>query len=207
MEATSELLKQYGGYGEVPEEEFGKADSLLAPNPNYCELIDNLSCHGGVTFTSGCHKATKEVWEKWRQKMLERKAEIEEFPFGDSANAWREDGHLVDDYKAWVADREASSICHLAEPGEPEVTWIGFDCAHAGDLSPKMEADMERIYAAKGETRFKPPHSYLPKDTYKTIEYVQGECRELAKQLKEIDDGNQVPQGLRGDRPEQPKRD
>lgn len=27
-------------------------------------------------------------------------------------------------------------MCHVPEPGEAEVCWLGFDCAHAGDLVP-----------------------------------------------------------------------
>lgn len=47
---------------------------------------------------------------------------------------------------------------------------IGFDCSHAGDLSPKMSSD---ILAYLG-------------DTYKDIEFVKAECRSLAKQLFEL---------------------
>jgi hypothetical protein len=35
---------------------------------------------------------------------------------------------------------EGETICHMAAPGEPEpLWWLGFDCAHAGDLSPAYE--------------------------------------------------------------------
>lgn len=44
--------------------------------------------------------------------------------------------------------------------------WIvGFDCAHAGDLSPGIETISEG-------------------STYKDIEYVKAECENLAKQVK-----------------------
>lgn len=37
-------------------------------------------------------------------------------------------------------------ICHVPEPGEPDnLWWLGFDCAHAGDLSPDMVKHQEII--------------------------------------------------------------
>ena len=45
--------------------------------------------------------------------------------------------------------------------------WIGFDCAHAGDLSPGY------------------PNNFGD-ETYKNIDYVEGECCNLAKQLAAI---------------------
>lgn len=44
--------------------------------------------------------------------------------------------------------------------------WFGFDCAHAGDLSPETE----KWY----------------KGTYRTLEYVVAECQSLAVQLVKI---------------------
>lgn len=47
--------------------------------------------------------------------------------------------------------------------------WIGFDCAHAGDLSPKEYASG---YAADG--------------VYRNIEYVRSQCQSLARQLSAV---------------------
>jgi len=53
-------------------------------------------------------------------------------------------------------------ICHVARPGEPEnVFWVGFDCAHAGDLVPGLRLRSTR-------------------DTYRTLAYVQDQLRGLA---------------------------
>jgi hypothetical protein len=72
---------------------------------------------------------------------------------------------------------ESHRICHLVEPGENDrVWWLGFDTAHAGDLSPRT-IDLYR------------DHGYFDKMhdeygyTYKTIEYVEAECAKLAAQL------------------------
>lgn len=68
-------------------------------------------------------------------------------------------------------------ICHIPAPGEPDdVWWFGFDCGHAFDLCPAMEAryreEMERAWLPGGlQTR------------YCDLSYVQQECAELAKQL------------------------
>lgn len=50
--------------------------------------------------------------------------------------------------------------------GEPDAHWwIGFDCAHAGDLSPEYDR------YSTGD------------DVYRDAEYVEAECRSLAKQI------------------------
>jgi hypothetical protein len=75
---------------------------------------------------------------------------------------------------------EAHSICHVVEPGEDDrVWWLGFDCAHCGDLMPGTAGLVGTI----------------PGDTYKNVEYVETEVRRLARQLKEVEDGTSGPGG------------
>jgi hypothetical protein len=69
---------------------------------------------------------------------------------------------------------EARTICHVPGPGEPDrVWWLGFDCGHAWDLMPGMDAHLKRSsgvsYGDLGET-------------YKTAAYVKAECARLAGQ-------------------------
>ena len=45
---------------------------------------------------------------------------------------------------------------------------LGFDCGHAGDLVPSVK-------------------SFYEKEVYRNIEYVTNECKNLAKQLKELE--------------------
>lgn len=60
-------------------------------------------------------------------------------------------------------------ICHVPAPGEPDnVWWLGFDCAHSGDLSPGYS------------TR-------LSFESYKAEEYVRTEVEALAKQARELE--------------------
>lgn len=62
---------------------------------------------------------------------------------------------------------EEHGICHLPEPGRPDdVWWLGFDCAHAGDLVP-------------GAGRVS------PYETYRELNYVRDEVARLARQAKE----------------------
>lgn len=69
-------------------------------------------------------------------------------------------------------DDPAKHICHMPDEGEDDnVWWLGFDCAHSGDIMPTHD----RAYR------------YLSWEaTYKSIAYVEGHCRALAEQLKSI---------------------
>lgn len=75
-------------------------------------------------------------------------------------------------------------ICHIPGEGEPDhVWWFGFDCAHSRDISPATTAYMRQfqsMLASRGIDE---------SCTYKNVEYVEERCRDLAKQLKEIEGG------------------
>lgn len=61
-----------------------------------------------------------------------------------------------------------TGVCHIPDAGEPErVWWLGFDCAHPGDLCPAI------------------PERWNPysRDVYRDLAYVKSEIRELAGQL------------------------
>ena len=65
-------------------------------------------------------------------------------------------------------DDDAKTICHIPAPREPDnVWWLGFDCAHVGDLSPAFG------------------RRFSDRDTYRPVSYVQAECASLARQAKE----------------------
>lgn len=89
------------------------------------------------------------------------------------------------------ADRCAGHICHVAQPGEPDdVWWFGFDCGHAGDLSPAYHAK----YLHHGYPFSSEPYDHAKAvaahdwtvDVYRTLEYVQAEVNRLAEQLAAI---------------------
>jgi hypothetical protein len=61
----------------------------------------------------------------------------------------------------------AGYICHVPKAGMPDkVWWLGFDCAHWGDIVPVLG-----------------PGGY---GTYKDIGYVKRETQKLAKRLKRM---------------------
>jgi hypothetical protein len=65
-------------------------------------------------------------------------------------------------------ETESAGVCHIPGPGEPhDVWWLGFDCAHSGDMSYFL-TDPE------------------PFGTYRTLDFVRAECQTLAAQLKEL---------------------
>jgi len=68
---------------------------------------------------------------------------------------------------------ESRGICHKPEAGEPDhVWWLGFDCAHSGDMYHMGITGM-------------PLMDHGGYSVYRNIVYVTGECASLAKQLKE----------------------
>lgn len=74
-------------------------------------------------------------------------------------------------YAASCDGDETTGICHVPQEGEEDnVWWLGFDCAHAGDLTPKHDGLL---------SRFATEHGY----TYRDIAYVKGETTRLAEQL------------------------
>lgn len=73
--------------------------------------------------------------------------------------------------------QEGGRICHVPEPGRPEVWWFGFDCKHSGDSAPG-DAPMWR--------RLGRP-DFIDRDgTYRTLAYVEDEIANLAAQLHAI---------------------
>lgn len=63
------------------------------------------------------------------------------------------------------------AICHIPKPGESDdVWWVGFDCAHSGDLC---------LYTiARGWDR--------NHETYRDVEYARRETRKLAAQARSV---------------------
>lgn len=64
-------------------------------------------------------------------------------------------------------------ICHVPRDGEPEVWWLGFDCAHCFDLSPGLVASVELAWEADG-------------CEYRDKAYVEAEVNRLAAQLENV---------------------
>lgn len=75
---------------------------------------------------------------------------------------------------------EGGHICHVPQPGEPDtVHWLGFDCAHSGDLSPAHQ----KHYRARGI------YTCVEFESYKAVAYVRSEVERLAVQLQRVAKG------------------
>lgn len=75
-------------------------------------------------------------------------------------------------------------ICHVPSEGESDdVWWVGFDCAHAGDLIPgiqKMREPVGLFY----DIDQKYAYLNLPEDVYRDIEFVRNEIEDMVDQLE-----------------------
>ena len=77
---------------------------------------------------------------------------------------------------------EAVTICHIPAPGEPDnVWWAGFDCAHAGDLSPANEALLRKTDPTWEKRRTM--YTGVLKEVYRALPYVRAQCEDLAAQI------------------------
>lgn len=71
------------------------------------------------------------------------------------------------------ADACAGNICHVPSPGEPDhVWWLGFDCAHARDVTPGLLRIGGRDFPAFEGSR------------YRDVWFVSHEVEKLALQLE-----------------------
>jgi hypothetical protein len=74
-------------------------------------------------------------------------------------------GGLTFSDRCYLGEKE-QGVCHTVEPGESDVVWwLGFDCAHGGDLCPKFSR-----------------HRWHG-DVYRDIAYVRQQVLSLARQL------------------------
>jgi hypothetical protein len=75
-----------------------------------------------------------------------------------------------------------SRVCHTPEPGQPaNVWWLGWDCAHASDVSPGLNALLQTLTWLTEQ----PVSDGLM--AYRTLDYVRGECTRLGAQLKALE--------------------
>jgi len=93
------------------------------------------------------------------------------------------------------ACEEGGEICHVPWPNrEHDIWWFGFDCAHAFDVTPKMDADLRELRTRVPDFPDRPfgeggRFGDVLRETYKDMAYVIGETLQLAQQLKAVADG------------------
>jgi hypothetical protein len=102
-----------------------------------------------------------------------------EVPYGDIDEEIDVHGGLT------YAAKCQGDICHVPAPGMPDdVWWLGFDCAHAYDLSPGLiarEREMARRNAKLTAMFERVPPGWG--ETYRDFAYVKAEVESLAEQL------------------------
>lgn len=132
-----------------------------------------VEVHWGLTFASKCAPhPTREIWEKWRAGVYAGREEAKRYPIGDAARRLKDRAVELEDFDAYVRWATAAHICHLPEPGESDdVWWLGFDCAHSGDLSPAHQ----RFFSERGLGG--------RDEVYRDITFVEAETARLAAQL------------------------
>ncbi len=87
---------------------------------------------------------------------------------------------------------EGGDICHVPQPGEPaNVWWLGFDCAHAYDLVPGLDALTRR----NGGRAFSGAMNEIGgvHVWYKPLAYVRSAVESLAEQLRALTPSARAP--------------
>jgi hypothetical protein len=73
-------------------------------------------------------------------------------------------------------------ICHVPEPGEPDdLWWLGFDCGHAWDVSPGLDATVSELRGGQSVRSYN--DSINSMQHYRNIAYVRLNVTALALQL------------------------
>ncbi len=81
----------------------------------------------------------------------------------------------------------SGNVCHVPEPGESDdVWWLGFDCAHAGDYCPGLEARLGMRPGRRGPEPYVEPGpgtAFWDADRYRDVDYVRACVNDLAVSL------------------------
>lgn len=148
----------YSGNGEWGSQEREKSPEAV------------VDVHGGLTFAGGCRKPTPAGWEDLKANFPKWEREAAAYPRGDAAERVKNLRASLESYEAYASRVEQTAICRMAD-GDDDVHWFGFDCAHAGDLCPKLDSLGARSFVG---------------DVYRDIEYVTAEVTSLARQVAAV---------------------
>lgn len=91
-------------------------------------------------------------------------------------------------------DKKEHGVCHVPAAGRSDhVWWIGFDCSHSWDFSPKHDKDVMQFAGEVGKMARHLSDAVDFGDgrfetSYKDLVYVQKEICVLAAQIKEVYD-------------------
>lgn len=84
----------------------------------------------------------------------------------------------------------AGPICHVPTPADSDdVWWFGFDCAHAGDFSPALDARLRTLDQRSPRAIYDHARAVAHdgiREVYRDRAYVQAETDRLADQLGRV---------------------
>lgn len=179
-EQHRESLIEWGKSGH-PKDKDGFPDvNLSTPDTEITPIgqsIIDIRVHGGLTYSGSPILVSEVAWTEFLEDFPKAKEKAKLFPSGDAArwlHIWGPAEHSFEEFK-----NICRSQCTCFEPPDNEVWLFGFDCAHAGDRTPAIEAQLRAANFTLS------PYDKL--DEYRTIEYVEEQCEKLAKQLKDLD--------------------
>lgn len=137
------------------------------------EADPDLEVHGGLTFSNLTSGDYRFVPSCFCPDEAEFQAAIEKSPDDDTTR-------LV--YADWLCE-EGRYEDEMLMRQNPELWWIGFDCAHAFDFQPGMAAHTGRSY--HGHNLETGSGSGLHSgEVYRDLNYVKGEIAKLAARAK-----------------------
>lgn len=163
-----------------------KMDLMDHPEPDSDagRAMLGISVHGGITYSGANVNASKEAWLDFRGNFEKARKQARLYPHGHSARWLRNWAKAEHSYSEFCRIVKQTCICLALGAGaeDDDLWWLGFDCAHAGDLVPAIEV-LTRSF------RFKPSEATAGwKDVYRNLEYVESECQQLAIQLRAIEE-------------------
>lgn len=145
------------------------------PIPGIGEALLNVSVHGGLTYASENGPPDREEWEAMKTNVESAWRNAIYYPRGDAARYVRTWKKTDGNYDLFVRQVFETTICCEVGADEPATLWFfGFDCAHAWDMTPAMDALNEELGIRL---------SRLDDQVYRDIAYVEAQVTELAKQL------------------------
>jgi hypothetical protein len=152
------------------------------PDTEAGKALQDIQVHGGLTYSGLGTNPSYENWLEFSSESNDHfkvaRDQAKRFPIGDAARWLQKWGLAEHSYIEFVRIVEQSCICLVpaTEEAFSELWWLGFDCAHAGDQMPAIEALLtDRL---KGGLQ----------DVYRNLAYVEAECLNLAIQLRAIEE-------------------
>ena len=176
---SMENMTNWGKKG-YPKTEHGFPDVELNPEePPLTPLgqqILGIRVHGGLTYSGSPSRVDEGTWHYIQEQFDHAEERARQYPIGDAAMWLQKWTPAKNDFEKFKEICRATCICF--EPTDDDVWLFGFDCAHAGDKMPAVEATLRFIKPGWEAS------DYMKEDVCRNLQYVEKECLNLAIQLK-----------------------